>query len=178
MKKLTYFGLAAAGLFLSLVVWFILLHPPQGILRRTPLERHAIKVFSDAGVQMDVPLAAPFMSSGTNGILVMLHPISRGRLAEPEYLVEIDIRRISKEDFDSHSQEASRSLTDDFNKWLNAKHPSLDIRKDSRVWYIRKDMETPSGQILSIDCEIRVTQFAEKDLLVINRIVESVKPLY
>jgi len=144
---------------------------------KTPLAKHMIKAFADAGIQMELPAVVPSESSSTNGILIMLHPTSRGEHAEQGYCIKIHARRLSKAESDSNNRMAANPLTDGFNKWYTTNHPSLDIWKTPNLWHIRKDMPTPEGLSLFIDGQVTGTTSVDQDLVEAKRIVESIKPL-
>jgi hypothetical protein len=174
MNKTAYFRIVIAGLPLAIGI-FILFAPEFGFLEASP-DQYVTKIFNDAGVQMELPVMVPFESDSPKGVLIMLHPISPGQHAEQGYLVKINVRWFSKSETDSNARIASNPLTDDFNKWLNTKHPTLDIRKGSKDWRVRKDIETSDGRCLSIDCQLTVTDLVNTNLAEIKRIVDSIKP--
>jgi hypothetical protein len=166
-------AIAAAAVVLAAVGVLLLRANRHG--RGAPLEEQASRAFHDAGVQMEVPSIVASKTSDTNGVLLMWRVVSRAD--EPEYCVNLYVCRISKAEMDSNIRVASRPSTDAFNKWRSANHPTVSVRKDEKFWHVRKDVDTSNGQRLLIDCDIRVTQFAEMDLFEVERIVESVKPL-
>lgn len=161
---------------MAIAIW-IAFFATKSSAGRTAFDKHTERVFSDAGVQMKIPVETPFQSSRTNDVLVMLHPVEHGASVEIGYLIEIHIRRLSPQEVESNMRMTSHPLTDDFNKWLTAKHPNLDVRKQANVWRIRKDIETPDGKVLFVDCKLVVTKSIDKDFLEIVRIIDSVRGL-
>jgi hypothetical protein len=124
---------------------------------------------------METPTEAPFVSSSMAGILIMVHEESRGLQAESDYIIKVQARRISKASMHNRLEFASQPSSDDIQQWRYKMHSSSDVRKEPAVWYVRKDVETPGGEFLFVDCEIKVTEFAEADLAAATRIVESIK---
>jgi hypothetical protein len=140
-------------------------------------EKLVTKKFDDAGIQMELPAEVPSESSSKKSVLIMLHPASQNEQAEQGYCVKILIRRLSKADLESNSRIASDPLTDDFNKWYKTNHPSLEIRKDTKNWRLRKDVPILDGSSLFVDARITITASVDADLAEVKRIVDSVKPL-
>jgi hypothetical protein len=168
---------------MAITVAVLLPFVPQVILRaqsndlsKAPLEKRTTKVFNDTAIQMELPDVAS-VSSSKKGVLIMLHPTTEGEQAEQGYCVKINVTRLSKEETESNSRMATHPLTDEFNKWYTTNHPSLDLRKAPKTWRMRKDVPTPGGLSLFVDCQIAVTKSLDADLLETRRIVESVKPL-
>jgi YbbR domain-containing protein len=161
--------LLAIALFVAVVV---LLHSAK---HQTASSSSGTRVYADAGIQMDVADDTLFAVSSDNGVTVMLHPISRGQSAEPDYRVKIDVGRISESDHRAKSQLVSHPLADDFNRWLNAGHPELSIRKDAKYWHLRKDISCRSNECLFVSCSIMVTPHADADLSETQSIVESIR---
>jgi hypothetical protein len=156
-----------AGLLLLAELW-----PQQG-LSRTPLNEHKVVVFEDAGLQMQIPAETPFVSSNPAGVLVMLHQIKRGFQAEAGYIIQVHVMRKSKASMNASEEFASKA-SDELQQWRHRIHSVLDVRKAGRVWCVRKDIETPKGDFLSVDGEITVTEFADTDLAEVNRMIGSI----
>jgi len=179
MKRQVLVGLVVAVIICVAMLLLAVLWLTPG-LRRTPLTEHNQKIFEDVGVQVEIPAKTPFISSDSTGVLIMVHEISRGLRAESAYLIKVHVRRMSNGEMDERLEFISRSSGNDsaseYYRWRYRLHPRMDIRKESDLWYIRKDIETPGGEILSVEGEIRVTESAEVDLTEATRIVESIKP--
>jgi hypothetical protein len=175
MRRSTFAVIIGFGLLLGIVMLLVMGWPKQG-LRRTSLAEHRLAVFKDAGLQMEIPTETPFVSSSPAGVLIMVHRMSRGLRAEADYLIKVDVRRISKASMDRRLEFASQPSSDNIQQWRYKMHSRLDVRKESALWYIRKDIETPEGEFLFVDGELKATEFAETDLSEIKRIVESIRP--
>jgi hypothetical protein len=126
---------------------------------------------------METPVKPQFESSGAYGVLVMFHRTDSGFLIQPNYLVKITVSRMSKKELDSKTQSAFDSGADDFNKWIATNHPSLDIWTNKLFCYIRKDIPTPSGELLSISCDVRNNALVGTNVAEAKQIIESIKPL-
>jgi hypothetical protein len=174
MRNLIRVWIVISVLIVGIVLVIILLWPQRG-LQRTSLAEHKHTVFRDAGIQMEIPTKTPFVSSSSAGVLIMVHRVSRGWQAEAEYLIKIDVIRISRMSMDNRLKFASQPTSDHIQQWRYKIHSRLDVRKEPDIWYIRKDVEIPDGSFIFIDGELKVTEYVETDLFEINRIIESIK---
>ncbi len=135
---------------------------------------HKLTRFDDAGIQMEIPIGAPFVSSSPTGVLIMLHRINRGLRAEAGYIVTLHVQRFGKASMDDRLEFASQA-TSDFQQWRYKMHSRLNTRRESGLIYVRKDMETPAGEFLCVDVEIFETESVERDLADVERMIESIK---
>jgi hypothetical protein len=144
--------------------------------RRSPATGKAVtKVFEDAGLQMETPVAPEFESTHSNRVLVMFHPFGGGLFTEGNYRVQITVVRISKADLDAKSQIAAGTY--EFYEWYTTNHPNLDIRKEGPFWHLRKDIQTPSGEYLYVDGQVQDYGPSETNLAEAKQTIESIKPL-
>jgi len=144
--------------------------------RRSPATGKAVtKVFEDAGLQMETPVAPEFESTHSNRVLVMFHPFGGGLFTEGNYRVQITVVRISKADLDAKSQIAAGTY--EFYEWYTTNHPNLDIRKEGPFWHLRKDIQTPSGEYLYVDGQVQDFGSSETNLAQAKQTIESIKPL-
>jgi hypothetical protein len=173
MRKLILAVAAFSGVVLGIIMLAVLIWPKHG-LRRTSFAEHRVLINREAGLQMEIPTETPFVSGSAAGVLVMVHQIGRGFHAEAGYLVKVHVQRKSKEDMDDSAHFASQSSGDEIQQWRCRIHSRLDVKQTADLWYVRKDIETPEGECLSVDVELTVTEFAEADLAETRRMVESI----
>ena len=173
MKKQFLVGLIVVVAVCVAMLLLMVLWPKQG-LRRTSLAEHKVAIFKEAGFQVEIPTETPFVSSSFAGALIMVHEIRRGFRAETGYLMKVHVMRKAKASMDDSVEFASKT-GDVIQQWRYRMHSHLDVRKTAGLWYVRKDIETPEGEFLSVDGELMVTEFVETDLSEIRRIIESIK---
>jgi hypothetical protein len=139
--------------------------------------RTNITMFPEAGIQMALPPAVPFKLSDTNGVLIMLHPVSGKQAAEQGYLMKIAVRRITRKESAAYSRVASNPLTDAFNRWYTTSHIELDTNKANHQWYVRKNVKTPDGVELFIDCQLEAKENDCTLLSELKWIANSITPV-
>ena len=132
--------------------------------------------FPNAGFEMEIPGDAPFVSGTSTGALVMLRRVSRGAFTEPDYIIQIEVRRASKREVESFRTIAAQS-SDDLTMWQDTGHANTDVFKGAYAWYVRRDLNLNREELVVVTAKIQLTDRVQADLAETVRIVNSLRAL-
>jgi hypothetical protein len=178
-------------------------------LEMTEFNKWEEKTFVESGLKCELPVQNNFRGGyyirelatpkavaglGFKQIWIRLHPISAGGyLAEPNYLVDIEILRLEKEKYVKYTHGDSPVVSNDIFRKNNEKfHREIEEYKIKAIGIhgydkddmliLRKDYETPNGDYIlsgaSINLSSGIPSFpSQEDIDAVKRILNAVSSL-
>ena len=168
------------GFWTSLILWTSLATTAlaqSNNLTDKYLAGYETNTIAEMDVSVQLPSVVPFKSVGEKSTLIMLRPTEGDEQAEQGYCIKISLKYLSKESMDFNGRIAADDNESDFHRWYASRHPDLGVKKLAKIWWLRKDVLISDGRFLFVEGNLSVTKKADSDLVCMERIIDSIKPL-
>jgi hypothetical protein len=162
--------------------------PVADVVQRNQIASWEKKELSAAGVTVDVPNRSDVKADAISGALVRIHRVrpSQGVLDDANYLVEIELMRMSESEFNRKINLALKYLPEDekvrqLTAWNASQHETVSTMSHGQYFYYRLDVICSNEDVIRGEAR-RLTTYlsgvavnAAEDDAIVRRILQSVE---
>jgi hypothetical protein len=175
-------------------------------LKRTPLTELETQSFTSLGISMELPskpkdndgqyylklydsIGYQKNSESKGTLIIAMHPFGSGTLAEPNYILDFKVIRLSQKQFDDFTN--GKNLNNELEEFKSFKNKSKGLQtniiensideKNGNFFVYRRDIPLPTGDIVVAGAklmhETHNLNYEPEDKAAIKKILNSIKPL-